>query len=52
MTDEESWAKKPVLLHRQRQLDEINDLLEGMLRGCRCQQRDLSSLQIVLPKIR
>jgi hypothetical protein len=29
MTDEESWAKKPVLLHRQRQLDEINDLLEG-----------------------
>jgi len=28
MKDEESWAKKPVLPHRQRQLDEINDLLE------------------------
>ena len=28
VTDEDSWAKKSVLLHRQRQLDEINDLLE------------------------
>jgi hypothetical protein len=28
VTDADSWAKKPVLLHRQSQLDEINDLLE------------------------
>lgn len=28
MTNIDSWVKKPVLLHRQLQLDEINDLLE------------------------
>jgi hypothetical protein len=28
MADEESWAKKPFLLYRNRQLDEIADLLE------------------------
>ena len=30
---EESWVKKPELLHRQLQLDEINDLLERCCDG-------------------
>ncbi len=30
---EESWVKKPYLLHRQLQLDEINDLLERCCDG-------------------